>query len=342
MSPDLNSLPPSRSASTSPRQPRNLPTLSDALSSHPTSSTGVPPTTTANMNSNSHSNTITGDLPRRPYVPMPGPERRRSANLGMITGSNSYNENGAGDVSLTSDHRSSHRSSLSHGLRTSSPSSLGGSPIIATGDPHHQRAPSLGELHQELEQEQEAQVNRLLHTIRSQQTQLEHLQQQQQQQQPQSAVEDATPPSELSTATPPAAPLPAAGNRASAQFASSLPSRRASQTRSPNLRPIPDPSRGLDTLEWIPGSGENTMRRSSRDESGFHSAEAAMLARENQMLRQRIRELERQVHELTTRSASQGQRAIPSTSSQAPENNIATEPEATTGERSIGEPSDKT
>lgn len=32
--------------------------------------------------------------------------------------------------------------------------------MIATGDPHHQRAPSLGELHQELEQEQEAQVVR--------------------------------------------------------------------------------------------------------------------------------------------------------------------------------------
>lgn len=42
--------------------------------------------------------------------------------------------------------------------RNSSPQSLAGSPIIATGDPHHQRAPSLGEIHQELEQEQEAQV----------------------------------------------------------------------------------------------------------------------------------------------------------------------------------------
>lgn len=47
-----------------------------------------------------------------------------------------------------------------HVFRTSSPSSLGGSPIITTGDPHHQRAPSLGELHQELENEQEAQVVR--------------------------------------------------------------------------------------------------------------------------------------------------------------------------------------
>lgn len=42
---------------------------------------------------------------------------------------------------------------------TGSPSSIGGSSVIATGDPHHQhRAPSLGEIHQELEQEQEAQV----------------------------------------------------------------------------------------------------------------------------------------------------------------------------------------
>lgn len=41
------------------------------------------------------------------------------------------------------------------------PASIGGSPIIGTGDPHHQRTPSLGELHQELEQEQEAQVVRI-------------------------------------------------------------------------------------------------------------------------------------------------------------------------------------
>lgn len=35
----------------------------------------------------------------------------------------------------------------------------GHSPVLSsTGDPHHHRAPSLGEMHQELEQEQEAQV----------------------------------------------------------------------------------------------------------------------------------------------------------------------------------------
>jgi len=47
--------------------------------------------------------------------------------------------------------------------RTSSPHSLAGSPIIATGDHHHSRTPSLGEIHQELEQEQEAQVVSLSH-----------------------------------------------------------------------------------------------------------------------------------------------------------------------------------
>jgi hypothetical protein len=42
--------------------------------------------------------------------------------------------------------------------RTASPQPITGSPIYASGDPHHYRAPSLGEIHQELEQEQEAQV----------------------------------------------------------------------------------------------------------------------------------------------------------------------------------------
>ena len=34
---------------------------------------------------------------------------------------------------------------------------------MSTGDPHHFRAPSLGEIHQEIEQEQEAQVVRCPH-----------------------------------------------------------------------------------------------------------------------------------------------------------------------------------
>jgi hypothetical protein len=42
----------------------------------------------------------------------------------------------------------------------------------------HRRQPSLGELHQELENEQEAQVNRLLHMIRLQQDELDTLRRQ--------------------------------------------------------------------------------------------------------------------------------------------------------------------
>ncbi|KAG9601843.1 hypothetical protein KCV04_g19261, partial [Aureobasidium melanogenum] len=40
---------------------------------------------------------------------------------------------------------------------------------------HHHRAPSLGQIHQELENEQEHQVNRLLHMIRQQQDQIDEL-----------------------------------------------------------------------------------------------------------------------------------------------------------------------
>jgi hypothetical protein len=43
------------------------------------------------------------------------------------------------------------------GLPTASPQPISGSPM---GDPHHHRAPSLGEIHQVIEAEQEGQVVR--------------------------------------------------------------------------------------------------------------------------------------------------------------------------------------
>jgi hypothetical protein len=51
---------------------------------------------------------------------------------------------------------------IQEGHRTASPQPFTSSPIISSGDPHHYRAPSLGEIHQELEQEQEAQVVRTM------------------------------------------------------------------------------------------------------------------------------------------------------------------------------------
>jgi hypothetical protein len=199
--------------------------------------------------------------------------------------------------------------------RTASPQSLSGSPIISTGDPHHNRAPSLGEIHQELEQEQEAQVvyleslncierpqltntsvqNRLLQMIRQQQQQLQQLQQAGGQPQP-PVIDESTPTSErsmsfsaniphqqTSSISTPRSPTAALHPRSSFDLARADIHRRSrtpSRTASPRLRST---SISNETGEpWNLGG---------RDESAFYQAETQMMIRENQMLRQRIREL---------------------------------------------------
>ncbi|KAJ5505133.1 hypothetical protein N7463_008007 [Penicillium fimorum] len=295
MPPDLNSLPPSRSSSTSSSIPRNM------------SAPG------------------TGPAPVNPNTASPRPSRgssigrlsvseRRRSNAGMNLNLNEMGTGQGASELPASDHH--HRSSIGHAFRTASPSSHGGSPVFATADPHHQRAPSLGELHQELEQEQEAQVNRLLQMIRSQQAQL---QQYQQQQTPQSsaAIDDTTPASERSAFFPPG-PAPPAGNRLSisSSFSNRRNSRPSSQATSPNLRPLD--SRGPEGVEPFPGLRDSPSRRGSRDETAFYQAEASSLSRENVLLRQRIRELERQISGLTTsQSASSATTTSGSASGQA-------------------------
>lgn len=204
------------------------------------------------------------------------------------------------------------RASLGHSFSSASPSSIGGTRTIADGDPHHhQRTPSLGEIHQELEQEQEAQVNRMLQMIREQQLRLDQMRMQaaaaagvgdtsRQSSQPGSAVpvtlstavEDLTPASEqsftLTTTTTQPQPQP---HHPAPRLPPSATHR--SSSRSPALRAI-DHDSLLETA---------TVRRNSnslRDESAYYQAETASLTRENQMLRQRIRELERQVAELNS------------------------------------------
>ena len=88
----------------------------------------------------------------------------------------------------------------------------------------------------------------------------------------------------VSIANPrPRSPIPRNSLELSRQ--SSRRSRTPSRTASPSLRPV---SAGLQSAgdEWIFGSGQG-----ARDESAFYQAETQMLTRENQMLRQRIREL---------------------------------------------------
>ena len=137
--------------------------------------------------------------------------------------------------------------------------------------------------------------------IRNQQAQLLQMQQLHQQQSLSTGTaiaDDSTPTSERSISFPPVPPLPTTGHRASAQHPSNLSTRRGSnQAPSPGLmsaqQGVPmEHTASNSSTDWAILSGaEPSGRRSSRDESAFYQAETAMLTRENQMLRQRIREL---------------------------------------------------
>jgi len=222
------------------------------------------------------------------------------------------------DPSLPSPGEMVNESHVS-GYRTSSPHSLTGSPIMATGDPHHFRAPSLGEIHQEIEQEQEAQVNRLLQMIRTQQQELQQLQLARgstDQNQGTPVIDESTPTSERSMSfsnqnvrhsamSTPRSPSAALHPRSSFDLArADLQHRRSrtpSRTASPRLRSTS-----------ISGEGGEAWNLGGRDESAFYQAETQMMVRENQMLRQRIRELERQVSELHSNSSITHEPAIAS------------------------------
>ncbi|ATY59364.1 L-2-hydroxyglutarate dehydrogenase [Cordyceps militaris] len=91
---------------------------------------------------------------------------------------------GSSTGSLARGHRSSsnagrRRSNVLMNLQLNDPAVPGPGEMVAEHamhPPQHHRAPSLGELHQELEAEQEAHVNRLLQMIRQQQLELQRLQ----------------------------------------------------------------------------------------------------------------------------------------------------------------------
>lgn len=81
-------------------------------------------------------------------------------------------------------------------------------------------------------------------------------------------------------------------------------SRTPSRTASPRLR---SSSISGEAAEWNLGGSTG-----GRDESAFYQAETQMMVRENQMLRQRIRELERQVTDLHANSSLTHEPATPS------------------------------
>ncbi|KAI9846591.1 MAG: hypothetical protein M1837_003832 [Sclerophora amabilis] len=299
MAPDVNTLPPARSASVDDDTPTDA---SQRVSSHSLAAAATINAGIQNQESGP-SSTSPGSRSRGERVPPPTSHDRQRSAVMMNLNLNDPGLPGPGELQGADP-----RPTIS---QTTSPQSIGRSSFsLGTADPHHQRAPSLGELHQELEQEQEAQVNRLLSMIRQQQEQLTQLQQGTGQTRPDSAaaaIDDSTPTSERSLSFPPVSHVPVSvsnprtrspappGRRGSHGLSrqSSSQSRTHSRGSSPALRPLSGS---------LSGSGEATEQpwnslASNRDESVFYQAETQTLTRENQMLKQRIRELERQLNE---------------------------------------------
>ncbi|KAL9017201.1 MAG: hypothetical protein Q9185_005440 [Variospora sp. 1 TL-2023] len=155
--------------------------------------------------------------------------------------------------------------------------------------------------------------NRLLEMIRQQQLQLQQMQQHANFTPAAStaAVDNSTPTSEHSFSFPTVpASVPLPGNnprprspapRTSFELPgqSSRVSRTPSRGGSPSMRPM---SSGLQSQseEWmLPGGSQ-----SGRDDVAYYQAETQMLTRENQMLKMRIRELERQLNDGNSAMAS--------------------------------------
>jgi hypothetical protein len=293
MSPDLNSLPPSRSMSTSPTQPRAFAPPQDTPSPR---SSSISLAAAATMNA--------ADLSRNSSISNRGSPRlgraneRRRSNVAMSLNLNDPTIPGPGELSS-----SDHRTNIGYSYTTASPSSLGGMRTLSNGDPHHQRNPSLGEIHQELEQEQEAQVNRMLQLIRQQQQQLEEIRNQPGHHSRHHSgsgagaaiIDDVTPVSEQSSA------LPQTISRPARRYSRGAPS----ASPSPLLRPRPNQEMhtGSSFADWPPSPIDIVRRNSLRDESTYFQAETASLTRENQMLRLRIRELERQINDMNATQA---------------------------------------
>ncbi|KAK3390451.1 hypothetical protein B0H63DRAFT_446568 [Podospora didyma] len=194
-------------------------------------------------------------------------------------------------------------------FRAASPQPITASPrLIASQDSRHFRTPSLGELHQELENEQEFQVNRLLVEIRRLQQELLRTQQGQSSSSPIAGEEasDRAAPLRISSATSSAVPAAAASSSSLPRSPGFLHHPRSSfdMARVDLRRRSRTPSRGASPrLRATSISGESSGDQwvlGGRDESAFYQAETQMLIRENQMLRHRIRDLERQLSEVTS------------------------------------------
>ncbi|KAI1327178.1 hypothetical protein F5Y16DRAFT_399734 [Xylariaceae sp. FL0255] len=293
MAPDLNSLPPSSpspslSLRAMPSSGTEFAVRGDSPSPSPRSasiSLQAAATMNAGLQHEPSRRTSSSSLSRQRHSPQAG--RRRSTVLANLQ---------LNDPSLPAPGEMAAEGITAPYRGSITPQSLSTSPLLMGGDPRRDRAPSLGELHQELEAEQEAQVNRLLQMIRSQQLQLQHLQAAQGQNQ---SNED--PPSASAShpvSVPPSLPTPSSSLPRSPTM--SHPRSSFDIARDSLHRRSRTPSRGASSprIRSTSFSQEGEPHLSGvRDETTYYQAETQSLIRENQMLRHRIRELERQLSE---------------------------------------------
>ncbi|POS85651.1 hypothetical protein EPUL_005199, partial [Erysiphe pulchra] len=165
-------------------------------------------------------------------------------------------------------------------------------PHALSREGNHSRLPSLGQIHQSVEEEQEAQVNRLLQMIHNEQQHLWHLRNTNDQLSTHTTTDEVV-----------AAPIHNA-SLSSARSFQNLPhsiDKKLSQYSIDNNE-CPNPQRQDSTSSRktaSPGPAMTTEWKedgesfawSYRDDIAFYQAEIQMMTRENQMLRKRIREL---------------------------------------------------
>ncbi|KAK4544536.1 hypothetical protein LTR36_004108 [Oleoguttula mirabilis] len=304
MPPDLNSLPTSRPPSMPASQhqrPRRI-SFSNTEAYRP----GPPSPRSPSLSSLQAAATINAGLHRSPSSASPG----RSNNPGLERRRSSLMNNlSINDPTVPAPGEMQH----SNGSNAGSPRLSRRSIALPTADPHHHRQPSLGELHQELESEQEAQVNRLLHMIRLQQDQLGALQRQQQhgagEPSPTSTEQTSFPTLPSTIPTPVGANIIEQSSPRSASISGAFPHaghpshfnrpHSLSRQSSARLSNAGSTSRGTSpSLHPVSGSlgplTEDFLLGGTRDECAFYQAETQTLTRENQMLKLRIRELGKQ------------------------------------------------
>ncbi|KAF8426877.1 hypothetical protein EV426DRAFT_559575 [Tirmania nivea] len=248
----------------------------------------------------------------------PSSTRPPTSNLAISTSTTTTTTTAAtGFTPQYQHHRRPSSSSLTSSRRTSllTPPldnlSLSSSP---SGPQRLPRQPSsdFAELHNELEIEQEAAVNRLLNMIRLQQLQNQHLSSTQSDDGASSTGATFDSANSTRARSPSGASVRRSGLSRQSSFnqtttTQNRPVSRASSTHtagSPLLQPI---SGGEDLVT----GGFLLGTSASRDETGFYMAETQMLTRENEMLKRRIRELERQVRELKALGGVEGSEESP-------------------------------